>query len=273
MRRPVAVTTAVLLAGGRGRRLQASDPTLLTSLAQRRAAAQGLKVLMPVGREARPMLDFALARLRQAGISDVIVVAPPDHAALDAHLARHPVPGLAIRIAVQPAPTGTAAAVAAAAPHVESGRCLVVNGDNLYPVPALRALAALDTAGLAAFTRRSLEHDSGFAPARIAAFARVDADAAGWLTGLHEKPAAATLADDSLISMNLWCFDQAVLAACGEVAPSARGEHELPDAVMLAVGRGTRVRVVPTTGAVLDLTSAADVTVVSRALDHAEVVR
>lgn len=272
MRAPAA-TTAVLMAGGRGRRLQASDPTVLTSLAQRHAAAQGLKVLMPVGRDGRPLLDFALGRLQQAGIADVIVVAPPDHAALDAYFARHPLPGLAIRIAVQPAPTGTAAAVAAAAPHVTSTHCLVVNGDNLYPVAALRALAALDSAGVAAFTRRSLEHESGFAPDRIAAFARVEADAAGWLTGLDEKPSVSTLTDDSLVSMNLWRFDRAVLEACGDVPLSCRGEHELPDAVMLAVRRGTGIRVVPMTGAVLDLTSSADVTAVSTALDRAEVTR
>ena len=66
--------------------------------------------------------------------------------------------------------------------------------------------------------------------------------------------------------MNLWRFDAPVLAACRDVAPSPRGEYELPDAVMLAMARGTRVRVLAARGAVLDLTSRADIGGVSRRL-------
>lgn len=264
--------TAVLMAAGRGRRMQGSDRAVLVSPAQQHAATHGLKVLMPVGREGRPLLDFALSRLRQAGLRDVVIVASSDHAALDAHLSARPPAGLEVRIAVQPKPDGTASALVAAAPQVRGDRCLVVNGDNLYPVPAMRELLALDDAGLAAFTRRSLEHDSGFSAARIAAFARVDADRDGWLVSLDEKPAIATLTDESVVSMNLWCVDRAILAACAEVPRSARGERELPDAVMVAVRRGARVRVVPVTGAVLDVTYAHDVATVSRALDASEVL-
>lgn len=264
--------TAVLLAGGRGRRMQTSDATALATPAQRHAAAHGLKVLMPVGRDGRLLLDVALARLDAAGVRAVVVVAPPDHDALDTHLRHHPPANLDVRLAVQPLPNGTASAVAAAAPHLDGDSCLVVNGDTLYPVPALRRLLTLDGAGLAAFSCQTLAHDSGFSADRMAAFARVEADADGWLIGLDEKPAVQTLTRDSLISMNLWRFDRTILAACGEVPVSSRGEHELPEAVMLAVRRGARVRVVAAAGVVLDLTSAADVVTVSRALDRAELM-
>ncbi len=258
--------TAVVLAAGRGRRLQASDGGALTSAAQRAAAARGLKVLMPVGDGGRPLIDYVLARLTEAGCTDVVLVVPPDHEALATHIARHPPATLRVRFAVQPRPTGTAGALAAAAPAIDALAFLVVNGDNLYPVTAVRALIALDGCGLAGFSCASLERDSGFTPARIAAFAAVECDAAGWLTGMREKPPADALTPSTLVSMNLWRLDGAVLDACRDVAPSSRGEQELPDAVLLAVARGTRVRVVPAAGVVLDLTTAADVPVVSRAL-------
>ena len=159
--------TAVVLAGGRGRRLQTSDASALDSDAQRLAAARGLKVLMPVGAGGRLLVDYVLARLAEAGVTEVVLVVPPDHADLAAHLAARAPAGLALRLAVQPVATGTAGAVAAAAPLVSTAACLVVNGDNLYPVAALRALSALDTCGMAAFTRASLERDSGFPPARV----------------------------------------------------------------------------------------------------------
>jgi len=257
--------TAIVLAGGRGRRLQASDASALQTDAQRRAAARGLKVLMPIGPD-RLLVDAVLERLVSAGVTEAVVVVPPDHAELAAHLAAHPVRGLRTRHAVQPVANGTAGAVAAAAPYVTTPACLVVNGDNVYPAPAIAALVALDGCGMAGFTRASLEHDSGFPAARVAAFAIVEHDAEGWLTGIREKPPVEAIGPGTFVSMNLWRMDQAMLAACADVAPSARGELELPDAVMLAVSRGTRVRVVPATGAVLDVTTAADVAVVSRAL-------
>ncbi len=262
--------TAIVLAGGRGQRLKESGISTLATAAQRRAAARGLKVLMPVGPRHRPLIEHVLARLAEAGCSDAVLVVPPDHAELAAHLSANPPAGLAVRLAVQPVANGTADAVAAAAPHVAAPACLVMNGDNLYPLAALRSLLALETCGMAGFTRQSLERDSGFTAERVAAFASVECDAGGWLIGLTEKPPVETIAPAACMSMNLWRMDQAMLAACRDVARSPRGEFELPDAVMLAVARGTRVRVVEATGAVLDLTTAADVAIVSRALAGAE---
>jgi len=249
--------TAVVLAGGRGRRLQASDPSALVTDAERHAAASGLKVLMPVGGAGTPLLAFVLTRLAAAGVSHVVLVVPPVHDAIAGFLQATP-PPVPVQVAMQPVPNGTAGAVVAAAPFVPAAGCLVVNGDNLYPVDAIRALVALDGPGLGAFTCASLERESGFSPARVAAFARVEA-AGGWLTALEEKPAVARLDPESLISMNLWRFDAALVAACHDVAPSPRGELEIPDAVALALARGSRVRVVPVAGAVLDLTVASDV--------------
>lgn len=261
---------AVVLAAGRGRRLAASDASHLATPEQQAAAARGLKALMPVGPDHRPLVDHTLARLVAAGCDDLVLVVPPDHEALAAHLAASPPTGARIRFAVQSTPDGTAGAVAAAASAVGAHDCLVVNGDNLYPIAAMRRLAVEHGAVLAGFTRASLERDSGFAPARLAAFATV-AEHDGWLTGLHEKPPLDRIATDALVSMNLWRLSPAVVHACADVAPSSRGERELPAAVMLAVARGERVRVVAVEGCVLDLTSAGDVATVSAGLAAAPV--
>jgi glucose-1-phosphate thymidylyltransferase len=258
--------TAVVLAAGRGRRLQASAAGTLADAAQRDAAGRGVKVLMPVGPDGRRLIDHVLERLADAGCTETVLVVPPDHADLAAHVARRVPSSLGVRFAVQPVPNGTAGAVIAAADAVGSADFLVVNGDNLYPAAALSALLALDGCGLAGFTRASLERDSGFSAERVAAFATVECDAAGWLTGMREKPPVDAVGPDSRVSMNLWRMDRTVFDACRDVPLSPRGEYELPDAVLLAVSRGTRFRVVEAAGVVLDLTTAADVAVVSQAL-------
>ena len=70
----------------------------------------------------------------------------------------------------------------------------------------------------------------------------------------------------TLVSMNLWRLDAAIFDACRDVAPSSRGERELPDAVRLAVARGGQFRVLVSRGTVLDVTSRADVALVERRL-------
>lgn len=256
---------ALVLAAGRGRRLADSDVTRLATSEQREAASRGLKALMPVGHAGQRLIDYVIERLVDGGCDGIVLVAPPDHQALTTHLASRPhtVP---VRIAVQATADGTAGAVAAAAEVLHgAGDCLVVNGDNLYPVEAIRTLVGLEGAALAGFTRASLERDSGYTPARIAAFATV-AHRDGWVTGLEEKPPVDRIGPDTLVSMNLWRLSPAVRQACADVAPSPRGERELPAAVMLAIARGERVRAVPVEGRVLDLTTAADVAIVSDAL-------
>lgn len=265
---PVA---AVVLARGLGRRMREADTTVALDAAQARAAAAGLKALMPVGApdSARPFLDYVLSTLADAGCSDVVLVVAPDHAGVRARYEPSGLSRLTVRFAVQEEATGTAHALLTAETAVRGRPFLVLNADNLYPVDVLRALVTLDGPGLPAFDRRTLVEKSGFPEARVAAFAVLDVDERGWLTGIREKPAAADLdaaGPHAAISMNLWRFDDRIFDACRDVPRSARGEHELPEAVALAVTRGIRLRVIPAHGAVLDLSRRADVTLVSARL-------
>jgi UDP-N-acetylglucosamine diphosphorylase / glucose-1-phosphate thymidylyltransferase / UDP-N-acetylgalactosamine diphosphorylase / glucosamine-1-phosphate N-acetyltransferase / galactosamine-1-phosphate N-acetyltransferase len=70
--------------------------------------------------------------------------------------------------------------------------------------------------------------------------------------------------------MNCWRFDARIFDACRDVAQSARGEFELPEAVGLAASRGLRFRALRVTGPVLDLSRRADAADVERRLAGVE---
>jgi dTDP-glucose pyrophosphorylase len=252
----------IVLARGLGTRMREPDPAVRLDAAQQRAADAGSKMMMPV--HGRPFLDYLLAALADAGIADVALVVAPDHQAIAAHYAADPPRRVALSFVVQPEPLGTANAILAVEPWTGGAPFLAMNADNLYPVPALAALAALDEPGLPVFERDDLIRSGNIPAARVRAFAIVEVDADGYLTAIVEKP--ATLGDAQLISMNCWRFDAAIFAACRDVPRSARGEFELPEAVGLAVQRGVRFRAVPARGPVLDLSRRADAADIERRL-------
>lgn len=268
--------TGVVLARGAGRRMREPGTADLT-LAQAAAASAGRKVMMPIGSgvEARPFLDYVLSSLADVGCDRIVLVIASDQDDVRDRYERtvHPA-RFELCFAEQPEASGTARAVLAAEPSIGGAAFLVVNADNLYPAAALAGLVALDGPGLPAFSPANLVATSNISEDRIAAFALIDVDEHGWLRRIIEKPDAAVVAAHgaaALVSMNAWRFDERIFAACRDVARSARGEYELPEAVGLALSRGVRFRVNPAGGPVLDLSRQADVAAVSRALAGREV--
>ena len=71
----VPPTRAVILAGGRGTRMQKPDAAAALSPAQAAAADEGSKGMMPI--HGRPFLDYVLSSLAEAGIEEVCLVTPP----------------------------------------------------------------------------------------------------------------------------------------------------------------------------------------------------
>jgi glucose-1-phosphate thymidylyltransferase len=265
----MACVKGVILARGLGRRMRAEDDTALLSDEQRAAAAAGHKAMMPVA--GRPLLDYLLSRAADAGLRDICLVVAPNHGAISAYYAGVAPQRLRLHYAVQPVASGTAHALLAARGFADGSPCVVMNADNLYPEDALRALATHEGPAAAAFDRDTLVRESGFAPARVQAFAAIDVDANGRLVALREKPAADELERSPLVSMNLWRVDDRGFQACADVAPSERGEYELPAAMMLAVQRGMPLQVLRMSGAVLDLSSRADVAIVGARVAALEV--
>lgn len=261
-------TAAIVLARGLGTRMRREADGVALAPDQSEAAARGLKAMIPDDR-GRPFLAHLLSSLADGGITDVALVVAPEHDAIADWLAAHPPRRLRVDCVVQAEPKGTADALLAAEAWTAGRDVLVLNADNLYPVEAIRTLATLGDAGLIAFDPVALVRDSNIDAARIAAFAILDVATDGTLRRIIEKPDAATLAaagPHPWVSMNLWRFDSTIFSACRDVPRSARGEHELPEAVGLAIARGARFRVATLSAGVLDLSARGDVAAVAARL-------
>jgi dTDP-glucose pyrophosphorylase len=268
-------TQAVILARGLGTRMrrEAEGASAALNDDQRRVAATGAKGMMPIG--ARPLLDYVLSALADAGIRDVTLVVAPEHDLMREHFERTHVPErVRVRFAVQAEPRGTADAVQSARGTVDDAPFLVLNSDNYYPIAAYRDLSAVGAAGLVAFEAETLVREGRLEPERVLKYALLDVDDEGWLRAVREKPAP----DDPLmrraerwVSMNLWSFTPVIFEACSLVRPSARGELEIQDAVTIAMrDLGERFRVVPMRAGVLDLSSRADIAFVASQLEGIE---
>jgi len=270
-------TRAVILAGGRGSRMQKPDAAAMLSPAQAAAADEGSKGMMPI--HGRPFLDYVLSSLAEAGIEEVCLVTPPGGSAIRAHYGRPEKRRVAIAFAEQASPRGSGDALLAAEPFAGSHDFLALNSDNLYPVSAIRALRALEGSGLAVFERERLLATSNFTRQRVSAFATLRVSSGGWLEAIVEKPGGLEAGggrpeagEPVLLSMNLWRFSPGIFEACREVPLSSRGERELPQAVGWAIARrGERFRGIPCEEGVLDLSTRADVAAVERLLEGVEV--
>lgn len=288
---------AVVLARGLGTRMREPDPAACLDEGQRRAADAGSKMMMPI--RGRPFLDYVLSTLADAGLSEVALVVAPAHEEIRAHYATAPPSRISLELVVQAEALGTANAVVAAEPWTGGEPFLVVNADNLYPATALRSLAALAEPGLAAFERDDLVGSGNIPADRVRAFALIEMDAEGYLTGIVEKPAelppeggssrvasgaplppegasdglfygdpavSAFSRNETFVSMNCWRFDARIFDACRDVPLSSRRERELPEAVALAMRRGICFRALAVRGPVLDLSRRADAVDVERRL-------
>ncbi len=254
------IRSAVIMAGGLGSRMRRRDETATLEASQVAAADAGLKGMIPIK---RPFLDYVLSALADAGITDVLLVIGPSHDAVRQYFTVEAPPRrVRLRFAVQPAPIGTANAVTVAADTLGDTPFLVLNADNYYPVNAIRALAADDSAGVVAFDRDALVRDGNIDAERVRAFAVLDVGEDGRLHGIIEKPGDAfdlTSASAQWVGMNLWAVTPAIVDACRRVPMSARAEFELPEAVGLALREGVPVRAVQHSAPVLDLSRRTDI--------------
>jgi dTDP-glucose pyrophosphorylase len=263
---------AVVLARGLGTRMRQEAPGSQLNAAQAAAADEGLKAFIPIG---RPFLDYILSALADAGLTRLCVVIGPEHDVVRRYYASEvTLTRISVDFAVQAEPRGTADAVLAAEPWTEGEPFLVVNGDNYYPVDALRALAALTLPGLVAFSREGLLADGQIAPERILRFALLDLDGLR-LRRIVEKPDQVDLTRFNrgfYVSMNCWRFDTRIFDACRRVGLSPRGELELPLTVQQAIDDGRfPVEAVLSEAGVLDLSGRADIAAVAQRLAGVEV--
>jgi glucose-1-phosphate thymidylyltransferase len=248
--------------------MRAQAGAAVLSAEPQRLADEGAKGMIPIG---RPFLDYVISALADAGITDVVLVIGPGQREVRDYFTQTAPPRRArVSFAEQAQPKGTADAVLAAERSTGSAPFLVLNADNLYPVSAVRDLAAIGGNGLVCFDAGALVRKSNIDAERVLRFALCDVDAGGWLTNIVEKPAAdhpLAQAPERLVSMNLWSFTPAIFEACRRTTPSARGELEIQAAVVIAMrDLGLRFRAVRSREGVLDLSTRADIGAVAERL-------
>ncbi len=276
---------AVVLAAGRGTRLRqvgSGSDTSVPALRkdQERAAATGIKALMPVrrpgdpGRLTQPLVAYTLEAMAAVGIERVCFVVRPELQNPAQHFPSHP--RIDTAFAVQQEPRGTADAVASAHDVVGCSDLLVLNSDTVYPRSALHQLVQAGAPALIALNGHAVAENpsSNLTTELMAQWAAVSVDNGGMLKQVLDPPGAAPQSP-WWVNINAWRFDQRIFDACEALAQAAREpasagprtELELPRAVDLSRHQfGVRYRVLKCAAPILDLTSRTDVSVVERLL-------
>ncbi|MCB1221374.1 MAG: NTP transferase domain-containing protein [Planctomycetales bacterium] len=220
----------LILAAGRGSRLAPLTDTVS-------------KPLLPLAN--RPLIDYPLQQLLDAGITEICIVANPDNrneleAALDGTAAR-------MHYIIQPEPLGLAHAVGCAREFCGGSEFVLLFADNVFLQP-------LET-GLAAWRElqpNCIIHTIELDDPRAFGVAVLDGQR---VVDLEEKPAVPR-SNHGVIGIDI--FTPEIFEAIDSIQPSARGEYEITDAMMELVRRGRHVHAVPLIGPWYDTGTFAD---------------
>jgi len=221
-----AMTQAVILAAGRGRRLQ--PLTLARS-----------KAMLPIA--GKPMVERVMDTLTANGVSDFVLVVGPDDPAIVDHFAQHPYYKTRIHWAQQSTRQGMAHALQQAQPHIR-GDFVLSACDNLVPDEHIADLLRRFDAYTAARAVLSLMR----IPREQAAAGGIVALRGDRVTRIIEKPQPHEVISD-IASLPLYVFEPRVLDFLPRVPLSPRGEYELQDAIQLMIDEGD-----PVTGVITD---------------------
>jgi len=207
---------ALVLSGGAGTRLR---PITHTSAKQ----------LVPVGN--KPILEFGLEAIRDAGITDVGIIVGETHQEIRAHVGDGARFGIQVTYVHQPAPLGLAHAVLTAADYLGEDDFVMYLGDNLI------------AGGITDFVRsfESRRPSAQILLARVRdpeRFGVAELAPDGSVSALVEKPENPR---SDLALVGVYLFSHRILDAARAIKPSDRGELEITDAIQWLLDQGDRV--------------------------------
>ena len=211
----------IVLAAGKGTRLHPMTKPVC-------------KPLLPV--YDKPLIYYPIAILMQAGISDIMVIVPPDETdTFRALLGDGEQYGLKITYAEQPVARGIADALLIGREFVGEDRVCLVLGDNIFYAPNLGDTlkqAAANEKGATVF---------GYWVEDPHPFGVVEFDKDGKAISIEEKPRHPK---SNYVIPGLYFYDNQVMEIAGNLKPSARGELEITDVNLEYLHRG-QLQVVP----------------------------
>lgn len=192
------------------------------------------KPLLPV--YDKPLIYYPIAILMQAGISDIMVIVPPNETeTFKALLGDGSQFGVRISYAEQPVARGIADALLIGQDFVGDEQVCLVLGDNIFHAPDLSETlktAAAQKSGATVF---------GYWVEDPRPFGVVEFDESGKAISIEEKPRRPK---SNYIVPGLYFYDNQVMEIARNLKPSARGELEITD-VNLEYLRRSRLQVVP----------------------------
>ena len=192
------------------------------------------KPLLPV--YDKPLIYYPIAILMQAGISEILVIVPPNETAtFTALLGDGSQYGLKISYAEQPVPRGIADALLIGQEFVGDDRVCLVLGDNIFYAHTLGAALKKAAASPAAATV------FGYYVEDPRPFGVVEFDKNGKAISIEEKP---RYPKSNYIVPGLYFYDQQVMEIARALKPSARGELEITDVNLEYLSRG-QLQVIP----------------------------
>ena len=208
------------------------------------AAGKGTRlypITKPVCKPLLPVYDktliyYPVAILMQAGISDILIIVPPDETdTFAALLGDGSQFGLHISYAEQPVARGIADALLIGSDFVGEDQVCLVLGDNIFYAPTLGATlkrAVRRAEGATVF---------GYWVEDPRPFGVVEFDDKGKAISIEEKP---RYPKSNYIVPGLYFYDHQVMDIARNLKPSARGELEITD-VNLEYLRREQLRVIP----------------------------
>jgi glucose-1-phosphate thymidylyltransferase len=208
---------AIVLSGGKGTRLR---PLTYT----------GAKQLVPIAN--RPILSYVIDNIARVGIKEVgIIISPETGSEVKETMGDGDRWGINITYIMQDEPKGLAHAVRTAAPFLGQEPFVMYLGDNLLKegiAPFVRTFEENDPDALILLQKVTDPQSYGIA----------ELDGNGCVARLVEKPREPR---SDLALVGVYLFTPAVFESVKAIAPSARGELEITDAIQHMVDRGLRV--------------------------------
>lgn len=192
------------------------------------------KPLLPV--YDKPLIYYPIAILMQAGISDIMVIVPPDETnTFEALLGDGSQFGVKITYAEQMVPRGIADALLIGQEFVGNDKVCLVLGDNIFYAPTLSVTlkrAAANDRGATVF---------GYWVEDPRPFGVIEFDKDGRAISIEEKP---RYPKSNYIIPGLYFYDHQVMDFARNLKPSARGELEITDVNLEYLKRG-ELQVIP----------------------------